>query len=127
MGAISSLRKSEISLDGLTPKLALDKSVTDRCLRRGNERDYLVNPEARKSKLAADLPGDSMPKAVKLLPRSAELVVRRYCAVLHCRRGIGRSPSFTRTVQRPVEPVSESPVPAKIGEADFRALSNPGV
>jgi hypothetical protein len=74
MGAISSLRKSEIWLDWLAPKLALDKSVTNRCLRRGNERDYLVNPEARKSKLAADLPGDSMPKAVKLLPRSAELV-----------------------------------------------------
>ena len=74
MCAISSLRKSEICLDELAPKLALDKSVTNRRLRRRNERDYLVNPEARRGQLAADLPGDSMPEAVKLLPRSAELV-----------------------------------------------------
>jgi len=32
MGAISSLRKSEICLEELAPKLALDKSVTNRRL-----------------------------------------------------------------------------------------------
>ena len=56
MGAISSLRKSEVWLDELAPKLALDKSVTNRRLRRCNERDYLVSPEARRGQLARIFP-----------------------------------------------------------------------
>jgi hypothetical protein len=73
VGAISSLKKNEVSLGELAAKLALDKSVTSRRLRDATDRGYLVNLEIRRGRPARIVLGDPMPEVVKLLPEPTEL------------------------------------------------------
>jgi hypothetical protein len=71
--AVVALKKHEVSLGELAAKLALDKSVTSRRLRKATDRGYLVNLETRRGRPARIVLGDPMPEMVKLLPEPGEL------------------------------------------------------
>jgi hypothetical protein len=73
VGAISSLKKNEVSLGQLAAKLALDKSVTSRRVRDATDRGYVVNLEIRRGRPARIVLGEPMPEVVKLLPKPHEL------------------------------------------------------
>ena len=75
VGAISALKKNEVSLGELAAKLVLEKSVTSRGLRDAADRAYLINLETRRGRPARIVLGDPMPEMVKLLPEPGELAV----------------------------------------------------